>query len=366
MRKTNIQWCHSTVNPVMGCDGCELWPAAGPMLQNLKNVILNSPNPPPREAVAKAIGDARENFPLTSRLHASRNAVAAGLANRLNLTPPVRDQLTAAIRSQCKCYAGLLGTMRPGHPGYAGNFEKPELFPGRMAAAARWVPPSADEHAAKPWLTAARRMIFVSDMGDALSQNVPFDYLKTEIIGAVNSAAGSRHLWLWLTKRPGRMAEFGRWLANLGEVWPDNLVAMTTVTSNDNRARVDELRQVPAKFKNLSCEPVFSELDLNLSGIDWLITGGGSDIFGEPFHVEWALRLHECCRKSGTAFFLKQLGKNPFFNGQPLKLGDPHGGEWNHWPDPAWRVREIPAGFKTDFHARADGATRFAPDPGQG
>ena len=45
MRKTNIQWCHSTVNPVMGCDGCELWPAAGPMLQNLKNVILNSPNP---------------------------------------------------------------------------------------------------------------------------------------------------------------------------------------------------------------------------------------------------------------------------------------------------------------------------------
>jgi len=50
MRKTNIQWCHSTVNPVMGCDGCELWPAAGPMLQNLKNVILNSPNPPPREA----------------------------------------------------------------------------------------------------------------------------------------------------------------------------------------------------------------------------------------------------------------------------------------------------------------------------
>ena len=25
--KTKIQWCDSTVNPTMGCDGCELWGA---------------------------------------------------------------------------------------------------------------------------------------------------------------------------------------------------------------------------------------------------------------------------------------------------------------------------------------------------
>ncbi len=23
--KTKIQWCDSTVNPTMGCDGCEIW-----------------------------------------------------------------------------------------------------------------------------------------------------------------------------------------------------------------------------------------------------------------------------------------------------------------------------------------------------
>ena len=23
--KTKIQWCDSTANPTMGCDGCELW-----------------------------------------------------------------------------------------------------------------------------------------------------------------------------------------------------------------------------------------------------------------------------------------------------------------------------------------------------
>ena len=24
-KRTPIQWCDSTVNPTMGCDGCELW-----------------------------------------------------------------------------------------------------------------------------------------------------------------------------------------------------------------------------------------------------------------------------------------------------------------------------------------------------
>ena len=26
MKNTTIQWADSTVNPVMGCNGCELWP----------------------------------------------------------------------------------------------------------------------------------------------------------------------------------------------------------------------------------------------------------------------------------------------------------------------------------------------------
>ena len=142
------------------------------------------------------------------------------------------------------------------------------------------------------------------------------------------------------------MAEFGQWLVAQGINWPDNLVAMTTVTSHATRGRVDELRKVPAKFRGLSCEPIYSELDLNLTGIDWLIAGGGSDIFAEPFHVEWALQLRERCRQSGTAFFLKQLGRNPFFKGQRLSLTDGHGGDWDKWPEPAWRVREIPAGFR--------------------
>jgi protein gp37 len=106
---------------------------------------------------------------------------------------------------------------------------------------------------------------------------------------------------------------------------------------------------VPSKFKGLSCEPVFAELNLELTGIDWVIMGGGSDVLAEPFHVEWALKLREQCRKAGAAFFLKQLGKNATFNGGPLKLAHRHGGCWDEWPDAAWRIREIPELFRGKF-----------------
>jgi protein gp37 len=248
------------------------------------------------------------------------------------------------IRESAKCYAGLLGTYRASHPGYADQFERPKLFPGRMADAARWSSPTEKERAAKSWLNNTPRMIFVSDMGDALSRGVSFEYLKNEIINIVSSEQGRRHLWLWLTKRPGRMAEFGKWLLDQGIQWPDNLVAMTTVTSAATAGRVKELLKVPSKFKGLSCEPLYTELNLDLTGIGWVIVGGGSDTLAEPFHIEHALSLLEQCRKSGTAFFLKQLGKNPMFNAKPLELDHLHGGDWSEWPENL-RIREIPAGF---------------------
>jgi protein gp37 len=281
----------------------------------------------------------------TSEIYADREAIADELLAKLDLDKSARVALVDVVRSACKCYAGMLGTFRAGHKGYAGEFTQPKLFPGRMAEAAKWDPPTAAERADKPWLLDAPRIIFVSDMGDALSKTISFDYLMSEIIDVVVTANGRQHLWLWLTKRPSRMAEFGRWLLDQGIQWPENLVAMTTITSQNTAGRMAELRKVPSKFKGLSCEPVFGELNLDLSGIDWCIAGGGSDVLAKPFHVEWALHLQEQCRKVGAAFFLKQLGKNPVFNGQPLKLKHRHGGNWDEWPAD-WRTREIPDGFR--------------------
>ena len=331
----------------MGCPGCELWRNSNKIITDLVLFICTGTTttsskprlPTIRKTVAAVVG-ARA----TSAIYADRLCIADKLAQRLSLAKPVRDGLVDVIRSSCKCYAGLLGTMRSWHKGHADQFEKPKLFPGRMAEAAQWGPPTPQERTAKSWLNTARRMIFISDMGDALSSDVTFDYLKREIIDAVVSEPGRRHLWLWLSKRPARMAKFGHWLNKHGIAWPDNLVAMTTVTSPATAGRIAELRKVPSRFKGLSCEPVFSALTLNLSGIDWLIMGGGSDVLASPFHVEWALDLQQQCLKSGTAFFLKQLGKNPMFQAKPLKLANRHGGDWNEWPA-AWRTRQIPAQF---------------------
>jgi protein gp37 len=346
MKRTKIQWCHSTVNPEMGCDGCELWPGTGKIVSELTLVIIANSVALQKAKVQKTISSIIGNRE-TSRIYSDRLQIAERLVARFHIANSARDELVDAIRKACKCYAGLLGTMRAGQAkGHAEKFEAPMIFPGRMAEAARWECPSLDERAAKPWLAGAPRMLFISDMGDALSRAIPFEYLQSEIINVVDSDAGRRHLWLWLTKRPDRMANFGNGLLQAGIRWPDNLVAMTSVTSPATAGRVDNLRRLPSRFKGLSCEPVFAELALNLTSIDWVIMGGGSDVLADPFHVEWALNLRERCRQADVAFFLKQLGRNAMFNGQPISLADEHGGDWAEWKTD-WRTREIPKSFQT-------------------
>lgn len=279
-----------------------------------------------------------------SDIYRDREKLARGVQHALRLPADTKQVITDVVRSRAKCYAGLLGTMRCWHKGHARIFDKPQQFPGRMAEAAKWAAPAPKEGRNKPWLSGLPRLIFVSDMGDALSRDVPFDYLRTEIINTVNSVDGQRHIWLWLTKRPTRMADFGSWLQSHSLGWPRNLVAMTTVTGPDTVARIKALLRVPAACRALSLEPLFGRMDLQLDGIDWVIVGGGSDVLAKPFHVEWALEIREKCHATNVAYFLKQLGRSAYFNGKPLPLNNPHGGDWNEW-SPGWRTREMPGRF---------------------
>lgn len=349
MKRTNIQWCHSTVNPVMGCSGCELWPPVSALGAQLTDffAIGHPHNPAVGQLVKQILGDRS-----TSEVYRDREVIIRQMEQQFRCGL-FHQELIDLIRGNCKCYAGALGTMRAGHPGYADVFEQPKLFPGRMAAAAHWDFPTAAENAAKPWLIGLPRLIFISDMGDALSGSVHFEFLREEIIRNVASEAGRRHLWLWLSKRPERMAAFGQWLNDQGELWPANLMAMTTVTSNQYAARVDALRRVPAPLKGLSLEPLSDRVELDLAGIEWVIVGGGSDVLADVFDVTWALELRDQCQAHGVAFFLKQLGRFPKC-GRRLRLQDGHGGDWSEWPE-EWRTREMPVKF---YHY---GDRQFAP-----
>ena len=230
--------------------------------------------------------------------------------------------------------------------GFPGQFETLTKFPGRMADAAVRPDLYGKARSEKPWLDYLPRVFFVSDMADALSEEIDFDYLKDEIIDVVSSPRGRQHLWLWLTKMPWRMAEFAAWLKTTHQLeWPAHLVAMTSVTSANTVIRAKRLLDVPARFRGLSVEPLWSDVQLPLAGIDWCIVGGQSGPGSKPFDLAWIRSLQAQCRASETALFVKQLGARPQSAAGPIKLADEHGGDWNEWPA-EFRVLDMPAGFR--------------------
>jgi protein gp37 len=244
------------------------------------------------------------------------------------------------------CYAGRINDRFEGTQAYPTPFEKVILWPGRVAKAAAWSDLTGKARPDKPWLDGLPRLIFVSDMSDALSKPVPFDFLETEIIPNVTGVKGRRHHWLWLTKQPLRMAEFSGWLQSRGIAWPKNLWAGTSITTQGTTGRIEHLLRVGDEhtLRFLSVEPQWERLDLGrwLPQLDWVIQGGESG--GEkarPFRLGWADALRKRCRAACIAYFLKQLGSVVFSKGQRLHLRDGHGGDWDEWSE-RLRVQEMP------------------------
>ena len=337
---TKIQWSDSTINPVMGCgEGCELWPS----LSVLADAIIG--------CLDGSIERTHIRTALAGMTASDVYHYAERIAEDFGRSPTKRKEIIRAIRSQFRCYAGILHIRHGTNPlnsekylngGYARTFEHPELFPGRVASASKYSDLRGTNRPDKPWMNGQRRMIFISDMGDSIGSKIPFEYLTQEVIDVVRSESGQRHLWQWLTKRPYRMFEFAGWLAGRSIEWPENLIAMTSVTSEKTVRRAVPLAGVPALYRGLSVEPLRSPVKLVLSGIDWVIVGGESGPYAHPFEVEWAESVIAQCRAKGVAVFVKQLGSKVRFRGQPLKLRDSHGGDWSEWPDHL-RIREFPS-----------------------
>ena len=347
----------------MGCGGCELYPTPAEVLRKIDAAVaglgakINS-----RALLTKLIHEHYSKIKNPGPGH--RNAVT--ITNLWHFRDLLCNVITkkhgrkaghtamAVIKGAITCYAAklhfnrganILSPHRKLNKGYAPTFEQVTSFEGRMAQAAGWKDLLGCENSTTPWKDSLPRMIFVSDMGDAFSAKGQFPFLEREVMPAITSEKGLRHLWLWLTKRANLMREFSARVGGL----PPNVCAMTTVTGPETLHRVDELRHVRAACRGLSIEPLWKRIapcDLDLTGIDWLILGGesGSGSLTRPFHMEWAEELLEHCQSNGVAFFLKQLGRNPVIAGKPIRLVDTHGGDWNEWPRHL-RVREFPEYF---------------------
>jgi protein gp37 len=199
----------------------------------------------------------------------------------------------------------------PGHP-YQQGFEL-RLWPQRLEQPLRWKQP---------------RVIFVNSMSDLFHEDIPDDYIARVFEVMVEA---KQHVFQVLTKRHERMVELAP-----GLPWPENVWMGVSIENKRWARRADYLRAVPAAVRFISAEPLLGPLaDLDLSGIDWLITGGESGPGHRPVRKEWIVDLQRRCRDEGVAFFFKQWGGIRSKAGGRLLNGQ----EWSEMP--TLRARDL-------------------------
>lgn len=186
------------------------------------------------------------------------------------------------------------------------------LWPERLEDPLRWREP---------------RQIFVNSMSDLFHRDIPEPFVRRVFEVMLE---GAWHVYQVLTKRPGRARRFVERNADLFEdaVVPAHIWVGTSVEDQEVEYRVRQLREVPARVRFLSCEPLIGPLDVDPTGIDWVIVGGESGLNRRPMEPEWARAIRDRCRDAGVPFFFKQWGgRTPKAGGRELD-----GVEWNQMP----------------------------------
>lgn len=175
---------------------------------------------------------------------------------------------------------------------------------------------------AEPFRWRDPRVVFVNSMSDLFHAKVPLEFIQRTF---QVMAATPRHTYQILTKRARRLRRLAPQLE-----WPSNVWMGVSVEDEKVLHRVDDLRQVPAAVRFLSCEPLIGPLTrLNLDGIGWCITGGESGPKARPVDAQWVREIRDNCQRSGVAFFHKQWGgRTSKANGRELD-----GRIWDEFPE---------------------------------
>lgn len=242
---TDIEYCDSTLNLEIGCDGCELW----------ERPIKGRKKPPRRS-----------------------------------------------------CYAGRIVSAANGQNGFPIRFEKPLTYPDRAKYIQEWSDLTGKERKIKEWLNGYPRVIFLNDMGDTFTKELPLDWMA----GFIPAMKASPHIFLMLTKRVKRMAAFWQQYWDLTqESIPENIWIGTTVTDKGTLNRVHELAEIPATTRYISFEPLLFEpvLPADLwESLNWAIVGFESGEGARKGNSKWMRTLRDQAVEYEVPFFLKQMG----------------------------------------------------------
>ena len=147
------------------------------------------------------------------------------------------------------------------------------------------------------------RRIFVNSMSDLFHEQVPESFIAR--VWRVMEQA-HWHSYQILTKRPHRMRDILRngSIPTLKNVWIG-----TSVESQEYLGRLELLRETPAHVRFVSFEPLLGPIvDVDLSGMHWVIVGGESGPGARPMQTWWVEELRDACREQNVPFFFKQWG----------------------------------------------------------
>ena len=165
--------------------------------------------------------------------------------------------------------------------------------------------------------------VFVNSMSDLFHAKVPLSFVQ-DVFDVM--ADTPQHTYQVLTKRSKRLRRVSDKL-----VWPNNVWMGVSVEEPKVYSRIDDLREVPAAVRFLSCEPLIAALpELNLAGIDWVIAGGESGHNHRPMDPDWVTSIRDQCAEVQVPFFFKQWGgRTPKQGGRALD-----GRTWDGMPSP--------------------------------
>jgi protein gp37 len=138
-------------------------------------------------------------------------------------------------------------------------------------------------------------------MSDLFHEKVPAEFIS-KVFRVMSQAP--QHTFQVLTKRSKNMRRLSRSLP-----WSNNVWMGVTVESSDYLQRIDDLRDTPARIKFISFEPLLGPiLDIDLTGIDWVIAGGESGPKARPMPPLWVKGIRDQSLAAGVPFFFKQWG----------------------------------------------------------
>lgn len=173
-----------------------------------------------------------------------------------------------------------------------------------------------------------RKRVFCASLADVFEDRPELEPWRKELFSLIYRTP---HLdWLLLTKRPENVKRLSGKCVNktsLGWDFPANVWLGTTVESDEQRDRIDDLIEAGGGIASvlfLSCEPLLGPVDLTanqryqvdhggyrplIDDIQWVIAGGESGGKARPTNPVWVYSLRDQCEEAEVPFHFKQWGE---------------------------------------------------------